>query len=328
MTDSLFERFTSTATMMEAEIELLALKEGAVPILESLLSGEAKDRSGVPWRERGLPLRCALEVARRLGPVAKRLEPYLREQLKAGHAVAAMALRSLQTLDEASIAQLAESLANTDDIDLPSESAAALIDCGYSDHPLVVAARSRSEKAAWVFARMARYLAGERSGENKERAQEISTKASVFYSIMTLHSERDEDLRAWAEEQLFKLDDKDLGLLLQPVSDKAYWKGAAQALKRIGYPRVRGILPGLLAWLQDMNWPGADYIFELLLSVDDETLIAHLKDVLRKARDQNDEMWIYWLRELVQAKGIERALSAPEWQAIWKLADRGADTGD
>ncbi len=322
MTDSLFERFTSTATMMEAEFELLALKEGAVPILESFLSGEAKDRSGAPWRERGLPLRCALEVARRLGPVAKRLEPYLREQLKAGHSVAAMALRSLQTLEEASIAQLAESLGNTDDIDLPYESAAALIDCGYSDHPLVVAARSRSEKTTWDFAGVATFLARERSGENRERAQSKRTEASVFYWIMTLHSERDEDLRAWAEEQLVKLDDNDLGLLLRPVSDKTYWKGAAQALKRIGYPRVRGILPGLLEWLRDMDWQGADNILELLLSVDDETLIAHLKDALRKAGDDNDDRWAYWLRELVRAKGIERAFSAPEWQAIWKLADR------
>ncbi len=163
---SIFERFTSRATMMEAEIELLALKEGAVPIIESFLSGEAKDRSGVPWLEHGLPLRCVLEVARRLGPVAKRLEPYLREQLKAGHFVAAMALRSLQTLDEASIAQLAESLANTDSIDLPDESAAALIECGYSDHPLVVAALSRSEKTAKVFARVGKFLARESIGEH------------------------------------------------------------------------------------------------------------------------------------------------------------------
>lgn len=50
--------------------------------------------------------------------------------------------------------------------------------------------------------------------------------------------------------------DEDLHLLVQPIS-KDYWDGAAETVIRLGYPRVKSILSGLLEWIQDINWPGA-----------------------------------------------------------------------
>jgi hypothetical protein len=143
---AIFEEFLSPSTMIEAEQELLALGDQAVPVLESLLTGDAKNRFGVPYRTLGLPLRCTLEVARRLGPVAKPLERYLRDELKSGDPVAAMALGSLGKLEEASVVELAAVL-HDENWDLSLESALALVRCGAADHPAVLRAMNESQKA-------------------------------------------------------------------------------------------------------------------------------------------------------------------------------------
>ena len=141
--------------MMDAEIALLRRGADAIPLLETLFNGEAKNDFGVPYRSLGLPLRCALEVARRLGPVARPLEPYLRAELRQGHHVTAMALGSLGSLEEESIHELAAKLDDAAGIvDLPYESAKALLACGQASHTAVKKAANRSDKAANVLAKV------------------------------------------------------------------------------------------------------------------------------------------------------------------------------
>jgi hypothetical protein len=167
MTRSLFDRFTSQTTMLDAEQEMLALGPGAIPILASLLTGEAANEFGVPYRKLGLPLRCTLEVAIRLGPVARPLESLLRAELHAGNFVAAMALGALGGVDDNSIEELAAHLdydANRKSEfdrapDLTCESAVALIKLGQEAHPAVTAALKRSARATTDFARTKASLA-------------------------------------------------------------------------------------------------------------------------------------------------------------------------
>jgi hypothetical protein len=151
MTDPTLELLLSPGTMVEAEYQLLSRGVESLPLLESLLKGEAKNRFGVPYRQLGLPLRCALEVVVRLGPIAKPLEVYLREELRHGNHTAAMALRSLGTLEQESIIQLAISLDGG--LDLAMESATALLICGEAGHPAVLEVVSRSKAAASVLER-------------------------------------------------------------------------------------------------------------------------------------------------------------------------------
>ncbi|MDG9671926.1 hypothetical protein ONV78_29605 [Hahella sp. CR1] len=157
MTESIFERFTSPATMIEAELELLEQGEAAVAVIESLLNGDAKNKWGVPYRAIGLPLRCALEVAIRLGPTAKPLEPYILSELKMGDPTAARALGALDSLEETSVVELAKRLSD-DAFELSFESAAALWRCGHYQHPMVLRAATESEKAAKILAWFDAYL--------------------------------------------------------------------------------------------------------------------------------------------------------------------------
>ncbi len=82
-------------------------------------------------------------------------------------------------------------------------------------------------------------------------------------------------------------------LLVQPIS-KDYWDGAAETVIRLGYPRVKSILPGLLEWIQDLNWPGAGEIADFLLEIGDP-MIPYVKDVLNQHSD--DQEWVYWIFE-------------------------------
>jgi hypothetical protein len=141
--------------MLEGELQLLSGGADSLPALESLLTGEAKNRFGVPYVQLGLPLQCALEVAGRLGPVAKPLEPLLREQLRHGHHTAAMALRSLGSLERDSIFQLAASLEG--DLLLATESAMALLASGETEHPAVLEVVARSKSAARMLELARRY---------------------------------------------------------------------------------------------------------------------------------------------------------------------------
>ena len=56
-----------------------------------------------------------------------------------------------------------------------------------------------------------------------------------------------------------------------------------------GYPAVEPILPELLQWIQDCNWPVAVVLAPFLGSIG-TPLIPHIKRILAT----NDSMWKYW----------------------------------
>jgi len=144
--------------MMSAENELIGMRREAVPILRMLLTGEAQNSFGVPYRDLGLPLRYALETALRLGAEAKPLEQLLRIELKNGHAMAASALGALGSLDPETVIELVNSIEK--DWEVAFEAAGALIRCGENGHALVRELVFQSERAAAIFAKAGRAYAG------------------------------------------------------------------------------------------------------------------------------------------------------------------------
>ncbi|WP_176038691.1 hypothetical protein [Brucella tritici] len=84
--DPLFERLNAPATMMDAELEIIRLGEAGVCRLKALFDGSCRNEWGVPYRNLGLPLQCALEIAARFGPVAKPLETWIAAELPASEA--------------------------------------------------------------------------------------------------------------------------------------------------------------------------------------------------------------------------------------------------
>lgn len=101
--------------------------------------------------------------------------------------------------------------------------------------------------------------------------------------------------QAEAIHKLQDIRDEELHLLLQPLY-KEHWDGAAEVIVKLGYPRVKPILPGLLEWIQDMNWPGAGRIATLLREIGDP-LIPSIQEVFRNHSE--DEDWMYWIFETI-----------------------------
>lgn len=150
MANDVFDRFGDPSTMIKAEMELIGLGRKAVPILESLFNGEARNEYGVPYRQLGLPLRCAMEVVVRMGPIAKPLEPYLRDEVATDY-VAATCLRHMGSLEEDTVLVLAHALGGDGDHEMVAAAATTLVMCGAGDHPRVLAASMKSERArTWL----------------------------------------------------------------------------------------------------------------------------------------------------------------------------------
>jgi len=82
----------------------------------------------------------------------------------------------------------------------------------------------------------------------------------------------------------------------------------AKGIVALGFPAVEPILPDLLKWIQDINWPVARILAPFLASVG-APLAPHIRRVLATT----DDLWKYWVISAVVANSNElRAEIEPE----------------
>ena len=161
---SVYERLSHPSSMMDAEMELLATGVAALPVLESIFSGEAKNSFGVPYKQFGLARQCALEIVVRMGPSAKPLEAYIRDEVLRGvQPAAARAMREFAPLEDASVIALAANVGRSGSLDVSFESALTLIRLGYADHPAVLRQLSELPSAQSVWERALSWTSRSRS---------------------------------------------------------------------------------------------------------------------------------------------------------------------
>jgi len=92
--------------------------------------------------------------------------------------------------------------------------------------------------------------------------------------------------------------------LVQPIG-KEYWENAAKVLVEIGYPRIEVAIPGLFVWLQDLNWPGAIIVMELLKSIPKDVIIRHLESAANEAVNTDDQIWLINLSTFIAELKIQ-----------------------
>jgi Domain of unknown function (DUF5071) len=63
-----------------------------------------------------------------------------------------------------------------------------------------------------------------------------------------------------------------------------------ERIRALGYPAIDPILPHLMTWLQDMNWPIAGRVATLLIPIG-RPLLPHIHRVLQG----DDDLWKYWV---------------------------------
>lgn len=83
----------------------------------------------------------------------------------------------------------------------------------------------------------------------------------------------------------------DLSPLMMQNLQKTQWENAAEVLKNVEISKVVPFVPELLEWLKDINWPGAQKVFEIILKVHAQELLPHLDVAIAKAREETDKVW-------------------------------------
>ena len=69
---------------------------------------------------------------------------------------------------------------------------------------------------------------------------------------------------------------------------------AVERARRVGFPKLNPLLPEMLEWVKDANWPVAPGMAEFLSEAGPE-IVPHIKTILKS----KDSVWKYWILELV-----------------------------
>lgn len=86
----------------------------------------------------------------------------------------------------------------------------------------------------------------------------------------------------------------------------------AEAIIAQGFPAVEPVLPALLEWMQDINWPVAQPLQPFLASIG-VPLAPHVRYVL----ETKDEIWKYWVVRCLVGESVELArVLNPELQRL------------
>jgi hypothetical protein len=148
-----FERFLSPTERMVATHELAALGNRAIPILESLFDGSAKNASGSSYCKIGA-LGCGYITVGILGPLANELESYVREGIQQDDPYAIEAAGALSEIELETAFALAQALIRNP----ASEASASLIRRGYSEDITVLRIISGNTVAIKSFEKTKAYM--------------------------------------------------------------------------------------------------------------------------------------------------------------------------
>ncbi len=90
---------------------------------------------------------------------------------------------------------------------------------------------------------------------------------------------------------------KNLYPFIQPMvnpieKSKSTWDSCAKVIALKTNEEIIPYLYLLFEWLQDMNWPGADIIFDRLLQIPFSQLESKYNFCRHKAEKDNDNIWI------------------------------------
>lgn len=119
--------------------------------------------------------------------------------------------------------------------------------------------------------------------------EEMNEQELITEYIKFLHWHTPYHYVEQAFKKLLLVDEKYMFMLVQPIS-KPYWDNAALLLSKFENTNLESVIPGLIEWMEDMNWPGARTAAKLLVNLGDP-VIKHLKRYLLGSDDQT-VIWI------------------------------------
>ena len=108
----------------------------------------------------------------------------------------------------------------------------------------------------------------------------------IFDDLSSMNSEEVQARGMEAARQI-----KHLTVLIMPLMNKPIWYNCAKVIAEKSDEELKPYFMLLLRWLQDINWPGADIIYDRLLEVNDESFIDDYRISLSMAQKSGDRPW-------------------------------------
>ena len=101
--------------------------------------------------------------------------------------------------------------------------------------------------------------------------------------------DNDEKIQAQGINEAKKI--KNISVLIQPIESKSVWENCAKVLASKTDEELKIYLIDLFKWLQDMNWPGADIIYNRLKHMPIEQIEMAYRFCLSLAEQTEDMVW-------------------------------------
>ena len=95
---------------------------------------------------------------------------------------------------------------------------------------------------------------------------------------------------------------KNIYPFIQPIvagrNSKSVWEPCAKVIALKSDEELDDYMYRLLEWLQDMNWPGAEIIFERLSQIPYAKIQDYVEFSIHRAKREQDEIWLNTLEAL------------------------------
>ena len=108
-----------------------------------------------------------------------------------------------------------------------------------------------------------------------------------IFEMLSWHNE--EKIQIQGIEEARKI--RNLSVLIQPLESKSIWENCAKVLISKNDQELNVYLIRMFQWLQDMNWPGADLIYERLKSMPIQYIETAYNICLAMADRTGDSVW-------------------------------------
>ena len=91
---------------------------------------------------------------------------------------------------------------------------------------------------------------------------------------------------------------KNLSVLIMPIENKSIWENCASVLISKSDEELERYFFELFEWLKDMNWPGAEIIYNRLIRTSDAFFLPAYRHSIWVAQKTDDHPWETVLKKL------------------------------
>lgn len=135
-----------------------------------------------------------------------------------------------------------------------------------------------------------------RRKRNRMGQGSIKVKYSIDEILNMLSANNDKDIQLLGIKEASKI--KHLSVLIMPYEDKSSWDNCARIISDKTDEELKFYIIFLLEWIKDINWPGAELIYQRLKRIPYEKISIYLDISEKLAKESNDTPWMRSLHAL------------------------------